>query len=60
MRDDDDHLVRLLMYSIGLLLLMAACTIHFLPRQIAVVAVSWTILSLSVAVSFGHCVLNED
>jgi hypothetical protein len=33
--------------------------LHYLPRELAVIAISWAMLSISVGVSFGHAVLNE-
>jgi hypothetical protein len=42
-----------------LLLFMTACLLHYLPREFAMIVVSWAMLSISVGISFGHCVLNE-
>jgi len=58
-RDEENRLPRLLASCVALLLVMAACMIHYLPREFAMVVVSWAMLSLSVGISFGHCVLNE-
>ncbi len=59
MRDDDDCLLPLLASSVVLLLVLSAGLIHYLPRDLAVVAVSWAMLSVSVGIGFGHCVRNE-
>ncbi len=59
MQDDLDRLPRFLASGAAFLLLLAACTIHYMPRDFAIVLVSWMLLSLSVTMSFGHCVLNE-
>ena len=57
--DDENRLPRLLASCVAVLLVMTACIIHYLPREFAILVVSWAILSLSVGISFGHCVLNE-
>jgi hypothetical protein len=44
---------------VAALLVMAACMFHYLPREFALIFVSWAMLSISVGISFGHCVLNE-
>ena len=41
------------------ILVMATCMFHYLPREFTMVVVSWAMLSISVGISFGHCVLNE-
>ena len=58
-QNDEDRLPRLLISCVIGLLLMATCMLHYLPREFAMVLVSWAMLSLSVGISFGHCVLNE-
>ncbi|MSP01637.1 MAG: hypothetical protein EXR07_11405 [Acetobacteraceae bacterium] len=58
-QDDEDRLPRLLASSVAILVVLSACMIHYLPRELAVIAVSWVMLSVSVGISFGHCVLNE-
>jgi hypothetical protein len=49
----------LLASCVVLLLVMATCLLHYLPRELAMIVVSWAMLSISVGISFGHCVLNE-
>ena len=44
---------------IMLLVLISACLIRYLPSELAAIAVSWIMLSLSVGIGFGHCVRNE-
>ena len=58
-QDDEDRLPALLASFVVALLIMATCMIHYLPRELAMIMVSWMMLSISVGVSFGHCVLNE-
>lgn len=58
-QDDEDRLPRLLMSCVVGLLIMTTCMLHYLPREFAMFVVSWAMLSLSVGISFGHCVLNE-
>ena len=57
--DDENRLPRLLVSCVVVLLIMATCMFHYLPREFAMFAVSWAMLSISVGISFGHCVLNE-
>jgi hypothetical protein len=57
--EDEGRLPRLLASSVAVLLVMAACMFHYLPRELAMIVTSWSMLSLSVGISFGHCVLNE-
>ena len=45
--------------SLAVLVVIAACMFRYLPREYAMFVVSWAMLSLSVGISFGHCVLNE-
>ena len=59
MRQDEDRLLPLLAASVTLLLILSAGLIHYLPRDLAAVAVSWAMLSVSVGIGFGHCVRNE-
>lgn len=60
MNDEDAaRLPKLLASCVTVLLIMTACMIHYLPSQFAMIGVSWAILSLSVGICFGHCVLNE-
>jgi hypothetical protein len=58
-QDDEDRLPRLLVSCVMALLFLAVCMIHYLPRELAMIVVSWVMLSISVGISFGHCVLNE-
>ena len=59
-QDDEDRLLPILLASCVLVLLpMATCLFHYLPREFAMIVVSWSMLSISVGISFGHCVLNE-
>lgn len=60
MREEElDRLPRLLATCVVFLIVLATCMFHYLPREIAVIVVSWAMLSISVGISFGHCVLNE-
>ena len=60
MTDDDvDRLPVFVAASLATILLLAACTFHYLPRELAMIVTSWAMLSISVGISFGHCVLNE-
>lgn len=56
---DKDRLPTLLASCVVGLLIMATCMFHYLPREFAMIMTSWAMLSLSVGISFGHCVLNE-
>lgn len=58
-QDDEYRLPRLLASCVVALLIMATCMLHYLPREFAMIVVSWSMLSISVGISFGHCVLNE-
>ena len=58
-QDDEDRMPRLVATCVVALLLLATCMFHYLPRELAMIMVSWVMLSISVGVSFGHCVLNE-
>ena len=58
-QEDEDRLLRLLVSSVVVLLVMAACMFHYLPRELALIVISWSMLSVSVGISFGHCVLND-
>ncbi len=57
--DDEDRLPRLLASCVVVLLIMAAGMFHYLPKELAMIVFSWAMLSISVGISFGHCVLNE-
>jgi hypothetical protein len=57
--DEEDRLPRLLASCVVVLLVMATCMFHYMPRELAMIVVSWSMLSISVGISFGHCVLNE-
>ena len=56
---NEERLPRLLATCVMGLLIMATCKFHYLPRQFAMIAISWAMLSISVGISFGHAVLNE-
>jgi hypothetical protein len=56
---DEEGLPRLLVTCVLGLLVMAICMFHYLPRQFAMIGISWAMLSISVGISFGHAVLNE-
>ena len=56
---DEERLPKLLATCVIGLLIMATCMLHYLPRQLAMIAISWVMLSISVGISFGHAVLNE-
>ena len=58
-QDEENRLPRLLASCVAGLILLAACMIHYLPREFAMFVISWAMLSISVGISFGHCVLNE-
>jgi hypothetical protein len=58
-KEDQDRLPMLLASCVVMLLVMATCMFRYLPREFAMIIVSWAMLSISVGVSFGHCVLNE-
>ena len=58
--DEERFLPRLLAACVIGLLIMVACMFHYLPRQFAMIAISWAMLSISVGISFGHAVLNEQ
>ena len=57
--EDNDRLPRFLASCLAALLVLAAGMLHYLPREYAMIVISWAMLSLSVGISFGHCVLNE-
>jgi hypothetical protein len=59
MDGDKDHLARLLAICVAVLVLVSVCTFRYLPREFGMFLVSWVMLSISVGISFGHCVLNE-
>lgn len=58
-QNDKDRLPRLLASCVVVLLILAAGMFHYLPREFAMIGVSWAMLSISVGISFGHCVLND-
>ena len=58
-QDDEDRLPRLLASCVIMLLILTAGMFHYLPREVAMIVASWATLSISVGISFGHCVLNE-
>jgi hypothetical protein len=56
---NDERLPRMLATCVIGLLIAAAGMLHYLPRQLAMFAISWVMLSISVGIAFGHAVLNE-
>jgi hypothetical protein len=58
-QNNEERLPGLLVSCVVALLILATCMFHYLPREFAMIVVSWVMLSVSVGVSFGHCVLNE-
>jgi hypothetical protein len=56
---DEKRLLGLLATCVIGLLILATCMLHYLPRELAMIAISWATLSISVGISFGHAVLNE-
>jgi hypothetical protein len=58
-QDEENRLPRLLGACVLALLVMTVCMFHYLPRHFAMFVASWAMLSVSVGISFGHCVLNE-
>jgi hypothetical protein len=58
-QNDEDRLPRLLASCVAGLVMLSACMFHYLPREFAMFVVSWAMLSISVGISFGHCVLSE-
>lgn len=57
--DNVGGLPRILASYAAILLVLSAFVLNFLPREFAVVLVSWFTLSISVGITIGHCVLNE-
>jgi hypothetical protein len=57
--DNYDRLPKLLTSALALLLILGTGMFHYLPREVAVIVVSWAMLSISVGISFGHFVLND-
>jgi hypothetical protein len=58
-QEGTDGLPGLLASCLALLMILAIGMFHYLPREFAMIVVSWVMLSISVGISFGHCVLNE-
>jgi hypothetical protein len=50
---------RLPAWCVAVSLLMAAAAFHDLPKDLAMIAVAWPMLSVSVGIWFGHGVLSE-
>ncbi len=57
--EDEDRVFRLLTPVVLVLILISACAIRYVPGEVAAIAVSWIMLSISVGIGFGHCVRNE-
>jgi hypothetical protein len=53
-RGEEDRIPGALAACIVALLLIATCMFHYLPRELAMILVSWVMLSISVGISFGH------
>ena len=58
-QDEADRLPILLTSYVAVLVVLTACMIRYTPPDVAAIVVSWLTLSISVGISFGHCVLNE-
>jgi hypothetical protein len=58
-RGYDDCTPGLLAWCVAVLLLMVAGALHYLPKDLAMIAVTWPMLSVSVGIWFGHGVLSE-
>jgi hypothetical protein len=58
-QDDENRLFGLLFSCVATLLIMATCVFHYLPRDLAIIVVSWGMSSVAVGIWFGHGVLNE-
>jgi hypothetical protein len=58
-RGDHDWMSRLPAWCVAVSLLMAAAAFHDLPKDLAMIAVAWPMLSVSVGIWFGHGVLSE-
>jgi hypothetical protein len=56
---DDNRLPCLLASCLVVLPIITACAIRYVPRELAMVIITWMMVSISVGVSFGHCVLND-
>ena len=57
--NNEDWLPVLLMSCVAVMVVATACMIRYLPEEFAAIIVSWAMVSLSVGISFGHCVLSE-
>lgn len=58
-KDDENALLRICALCVAVLLVLTVCMIRYLPSDFAIVLASWIMLSISVGVTFGHCVLND-
>ena len=56
---EEARLPTLLAGCLAVLLIMATCMLHYLPRDLAMIAITWAMLSVSFGIWFGHGVLNE-
>lgn len=56
---DDDRLLGLLATCVVVLPIIAACMLRYLPREFAMLIITWMMVSISVGLSFGHGVLND-
>jgi hypothetical protein len=55
----EDRLPWLVTSFVAFLVVMTACMIRYLPQEFSIFIVSWTALSVSLGIAFGHGVLNE-
>ena len=58
-QEDEDTLSIFLASCLAVLVFLTAFMIQFLPREISMFLVYWTLLSIPVGISLGHCVMNE-
>ena len=58
-KDDENALLRIWAPCVAVLLVLTICMIRYLPSDFAIVLASWIMLSISVGITFGHCVLND-
>ena len=58
-QDDEDTFPIFLASCLAVLVFLTAFVIQFLPWEISMFLVYWTLLSIPVGISFGHCVMSE-
>ena len=59
MRDNLDGMPGIAISYGAILLVLSVFVLNILPREFAVVLVSWFTLSIPIGITLGHCVLNE-